>query len=86
MMMMVMVVVVTMMVLLCHGIGATQTPHGLLHVDVMWGRLHLQGALCGVCLVARAPPGVSVYVVDVVAKESSVSPINFFVLLWYKVY
>lgn len=56
MMTVMMMVVVTMMVLLCHGIGAAQTPHGLIHVGVMWRWLHLQGALCGVCLVARAPP------------------------------
>lgn len=73
MMTVMMMVVVTMMVLLCHGIGAAQTPHGLIHVGVMWRWLHLQGALCGVCLVARAPPGVSIYVIDVVAKESSIS-------------
>ncbi len=73
MMMAIMVVVVTMMVLLRHGIGTAQTPHGLFHVGVMWRRLHLQGALCGVCLVAGAPPGVSIYVIDVVAKESSIS-------------
>lgn len=71
--MMMMVMVVTMMVLLRHYVGATQAPHGLLHVGIMWGRLYLQGALCGVCLVVGAPPGVSIYVVDVVAKETSIS-------------
>lgn len=71
--MMMVMMVVAMMVLLGHGIGAAQAPHRLFHVGVMWGRLHLQGALCGVRLVAGAPPGVSVYVVNVVAKESSIS-------------
>ncbi len=72
-MMMMVMMVVAMMVLLRHGIGAAQTPHGLFHVGIMWRRLHLQGALCGICLVAGAPPRVSIYVIDVVAKESSIS-------------
>lgn len=73
MMMVMMMVVMAMVVLLRHGIGATQPPHGLLHVGVMWWWLHLQGALCGVCLVTRAPPRVSVYMIDVVAKQSTIS-------------
>lgn len=73
MMMVMMMVVMAMVVLLRHGVGATQPPHGLLHVGVMRGWLHLQGALRGVRLVAGAPPGVSVYMIEVVAEQSPVS-------------
>lgn len=68
---MVVVVMVVVAVGVGHGVGAGQAPHRLLHVGVVRGRLHLQGALSGVGLVPVGSAVTSVH--EVVSEESAVA-------------
>lgn len=68
---MVVVVVVAMVVGLGHGVGSRQASHRLLHVGVVRRRLHLQGSLRGVGLVAVGARMAAVH--EVVPKESAVA-------------
>lgn len=74
---MVAVVIVVVMVVVGvgvgHGVGSAQASHGLLHVDIVWGRLNLEGPLRGVGLVAIGVMVVPVHVVDVVAEQPAVT-------------
>lgn len=67
----VMMVVVAMVVGLGHGVGSRQASHRLLHVGVVRRRLHLQGSLRGVGLVAVGARMAAVH--EVVPKESAVA-------------
>lgn len=67
----VMMVVVAMVVGLGHGVGSRQASHRLLHVGVVRRRLHLQGSLRGVGLVAVGARMAAVH--EVVPEESAVA-------------
>ena len=67
----VMVVVVVMVVGVGHGVGSRQPSHRLLHVGVVRRRLHLQGALRCVGLVAVGSPMTTVH--EVVPEEAAVT-------------
>lgn len=67
----VMVVVVMAVVGMGHCVGPGQAPHRLLHVSIVGGRLHLQGALSGVGLMAVGSAVTSVH--EVVSEESPIA-------------
>lgn len=56
-----MVVMVMTVVGVSHCISSRKTPHWLLHVSIMRRGLHLQGALCGVGLMAVGSPMAAVH-------------------------
>ena len=60
-------------VVLGHGTGTAQAAHRLIHVGVVGRRLHLQGPLGGIGLVARRSATVVAHVVDMVAEEAAVA-------------
>lgn len=67
----VMVVVVMMMVGVRHCIGSRQTSNGLLHMGIVWRRLHLQRSLRGIGLMAVRSPMTTIH--EMITKESSVT-------------